>query len=838
MNKYIILFCLTLLNIATSYSQDYLFGKVIDEKTNYPILGAEISYFFDGSKQKMITTIDGNFQINIREIDADMPIYIKSSGKVDQFLDMKNAKNNEFFLIKMKEKGLTSVTASRWEQSINEIPASIVIITREEIEEFGYISLQEALENIPGVFALDHRSETDVSIGVRGFCGTFNRNVMIQLNGVNMLSERQNDFPLNKINIAVESIERIEFVRGPMSVIYGAGAFFGVVNIITNTPKNGVNGFLSHSSGTQNTSNSVFKYGINRDGLRLDLNLSHFKRDGFSEDWTDMMGNDLYENYSDGIYSGSEIWQNSKINQNRYSKRHDGFNFSIYYEGFFSNLNYARSNFGFSFIEPGPKDRNAYVSNTFNGQIGYRSSTKGGGFEYEFKTSYLHSLCDIDYNYFDPNAYTPGEDRIISLRSEMNTRTVLIRQKEQNKIAGDLIIGSSFNINYENYSLYNAAEFNLRNWYIGLTPNTSLKTWATYAQTDFKFEKIQLGNLILGDLQFISGCRIEQQLPYYMQNIYNQDFDFLEDVSEVSIDDINDQNDAINFIPRLAFIYSANNEQVTKHFFRGMFGKAIKQSAVIDNAADIMWSYPDSARVYLKPEKIQTFEFGYTVINDTLGFEANLNLFNNNMSDLVVRTAEFNSSGDYVPSSRNSGMLQTNGIEFIIKKMMSFSLNNKKEIDVKLSFNTSYQRTKNLDISGIDPAFSPNLLAGFKFQSSVSDLKNHNLFVNKLGFNISGYYVGEMNADKSIDPVSGLEVNVGNSSGDYYILSANLRISGIRLLRAINYESENAGFYISSKISNLLNTKYFYPTFNQATWAQNGILGRGRQLLFTLGYQF
>ena len=36
-----------------------------------------------------------------------------------------------------------------------------------------------------------------------------------------------------------------------------------------------------------------------------------------------------------------------------------------------------------------------------------------------------------------------------------------------------------------------------------------------------------------------------------------------------------------------------------------------------------------------------------------------------------------------------------------------------------------------------------------------------------------------MNADKSIDPISGLEVNVGNSSDEYYILSANFRISGL-----------------------------------------------------------
>lgn len=733
---------------------------------------------------------------------------------------------------------MSSETASRWDKSVYEAPASITIITRKEIEEFGYSTLEELIKNILGVYTLNHRSETDLSIGVRGFCGTFNRNVMIQVNGVSMFSERQNDFPLNKINIAIESIEKVEFIRGPMSVIYGAGAFFGVLNIITKSNKNGVHGLLSQSVGTQNTSRSVFKYGVNKDGLQIDLNLSHYKRDGFNEDWTDMMTDDLYENYSIGIYNSSEIWQNSKVNKDRYSTRNDGFNFSINYDGFFSNINYSRSNFGFSFVEPGPKNRNAYISNTFNGEIGYRSSYLERGFEYELKISHKHSLCDIDYNYFDENAYTPAEDRLATFSTELNTKTKLISQKRQKKIAADLILGSYYNINYENYSLYNAAEFNLRNWYIGLTPNTSLKTWATYAQTDFKFNKIQLGNLTLGDLQFISGCRVEQQLPYYMQNIYNQDFDFIEDINEVSIEDFNDQNDALNFIPRFAFLYSPNRQKKTQHYLSGNFGRAIKQSTVVDNAADVMWSYPDTARVYLKPEKVETIEFGYTIVNDTIGLEARLNLFRNDLSDLVERTAEFNSSGDYVPSSINSGFLQTNGIEFLVKKQFSFVINNKKNIDVKFCLNTSYQKTENLDPDGIDPAFSPNLLAGFKFHSSVSNLKINTLFIDKLGFGMTGRFVDEMNADKSIDPISGLEVNVGNSSDEYYILSANFRISGVRLLNTDDTSSKDGGLYFNSKVSNLLNTKYFYPTFNQATWAQNGILGKGRQLIFTIGYQF
>ena len=64
-----------------------------------------------------------------------------------------------------------------------------------------------------------------------------------------------------------------------------------------------------------------------------------------------------------------------------------------------------------------------------------------------------------------------------------------------------------------------------------------------------------------------------------------------------------------------------------------------------------------------------------------------------------------------------------------------------------------------------------------------------------------GRFVGEMNADKSIDPISGLEVNVGNSSDEYYILSAILRISGVRFLNTDDTSSKDGGLYFNSKAS-------------------------------------
>ena len=128
------------------------------------------------------------------------------------------------------------VSAAKTSEKIEEIPASVVLITREEIEYFGYATLAELLEHIPGLYQIDDYQEGS-KLGVRGFwSGVTNQNIVVLVDGVKQVEDRDQTNPLNKIAVPVESIDRIEVVRGPLSVIYGAGAMFGVINIITNKP--------------------------------------------------------------------------------------------------------------------------------------------------------------------------------------------------------------------------------------------------------------------------------------------------------------------------------------------------------------------------------------------------------------------------------------------------------------------------------------------------------------------------------------------------------------------------------------------------------------------------
>lgn len=117
-------------------------------------------------------------------------------------------------------------------QLISKAPAVATVITREEIDRMGAVSLVNILETVPGFHSAYKSGRMTASYGVRGIHVAANQQVLFLLNGIalkNMfLGDRGATF-----RMPVSQIERIEVIRGPGSALYGADAFTGVVNIIT-----------------------------------------------------------------------------------------------------------------------------------------------------------------------------------------------------------------------------------------------------------------------------------------------------------------------------------------------------------------------------------------------------------------------------------------------------------------------------------------------------------------------------------------------------------------------------------------------------------------------------
>lgn len=126
---------------------------------------------------------------------------------------------------------------SRFAQRASESAASVTVVTAAEIRALGFRSLAEILQSIRGLNVTDDR--TYANLGVRGFAtpGSYSNRVLVLING-----NRVNDPVYGQAYIAgefpldVDVIERVEFIPGQGSSVYGGNALFGVINVITRKP--------------------------------------------------------------------------------------------------------------------------------------------------------------------------------------------------------------------------------------------------------------------------------------------------------------------------------------------------------------------------------------------------------------------------------------------------------------------------------------------------------------------------------------------------------------------------------------------------------------------------
>jgi len=144
--------------------------------------------------------------------------------------------------------------ASKHEQSVSDAPSSVTVVTADEIQRYGYRTLADILEAVRGFYITSDRYQSYV--GVRGFgrLGDWNSRILLLVDG-----HRINDDVLGQAFIGLEFpvdidlIQRIEIIRGPSSSLYGAEAFFGVINVITrekNQPKREEISFAAGSFGS------------------------------------------------------------------------------------------------------------------------------------------------------------------------------------------------------------------------------------------------------------------------------------------------------------------------------------------------------------------------------------------------------------------------------------------------------------------------------------------------------------------------------------------------------------------------------------------------------------
>ncbi|MDX2023360.1 MAG: TonB-dependent receptor [Deltaproteobacteria bacterium] len=200
----------------------------------------------DGKEMGFAPTVVENVTTGTRVIEVShegrttftQAVQITDGGRV--YLDVKLARVDPFVS-----------AATKSETRVDQAPASITVISRDEIMGFGWITVADALAGVRGAFSSNDRIYQ--SLGVRGLSppGDYTNRILVLLDGHPM-----NDVLLGQgwvghdLDVSLENVERIELVRGPASTLYGSAALFGVVNVVTRKARAGTHAEAYGQAGT------------------------------------------------------------------------------------------------------------------------------------------------------------------------------------------------------------------------------------------------------------------------------------------------------------------------------------------------------------------------------------------------------------------------------------------------------------------------------------------------------------------------------------------------------------------------------------------------------------
>lgn len=127
----------------------------------------------------------------------------------------------------------TSVTGAP--QRASEVPASITIITQDDIRRSGADNIPDILQFVPGI---DMRRESfgQADVAIRGYDQPFNPRLLVLINGRQVYMDDYGYVAWNALPVTLSEIRQIEVVKGPQSALFGFNAASGVINIITYDP--------------------------------------------------------------------------------------------------------------------------------------------------------------------------------------------------------------------------------------------------------------------------------------------------------------------------------------------------------------------------------------------------------------------------------------------------------------------------------------------------------------------------------------------------------------------------------------------------------------------------
>ncbi|MEM7304174.1 MAG: TonB-dependent receptor [Pseudomonadota bacterium] len=204
------------------------------------------------------------------------------------------------------------VTATSPDGTSNTLPNSVLIIPSEKIKNSGATTLVDVLKGEANM-NLQAFTETgkNSSIDIRGMGATAPSNVLLMVDGQRI---NNNDLSgADYTSIPLETIEKIEVIRGGGSVRYGDGAVGGVINVITKTPEeNGLHGELYARVGEFNTQDNRSYFSYANGSVDMTAALSRYHTDGFRDNG-DLKRRSAFGQINYELFTGINVFGRASI---------------------------------------------------------------------------------------------------------------------------------------------------------------------------------------------------------------------------------------------------------------------------------------------------------------------------------------------------------------------------------------------------------------------------------------------------------------------------------------------------------------------------------------------
>ncbi|EOH9832403.1 TonB-dependent receptor, partial [Campylobacter jejuni] len=181
------------------------------------------------------------------------------------------------------------VSTTGFEQDADSNLRNVISIEGKDLQNKGYVSLEQALERISGISFVNFGLGRNIDMRGQGNKSNIAVKVMIDGRAINVLDNSHGVTPLDSINL--DNVERIEIIPGGGSVLYGSGTRGGVINIITKKQKSDAFA-INLKSSAYDHGGLRWKLGINgakqiNENLAFSFDIQSFNLDGYQEGYNE-----------------------------------------------------------------------------------------------------------------------------------------------------------------------------------------------------------------------------------------------------------------------------------------------------------------------------------------------------------------------------------------------------------------------------------------------------------------------------------------------------------------------------------------------------------------------